>query len=93
MTSANEKPDPLTARGIKLQGEYFADCNLLVDVIAKDMEAYEELKKERDALVAQLERLRSATYGMLVNRTGMDEWYDLEKAYRETHPLDLQEDF
>lgn len=62
MTSTNEKPDPLTARGIKLQGEYFADCNLLVDVIAKDKEAYEELKQERDALAAQVERLQKIPY-------------------------------
>ena len=60
MTSVNERPDPLTARGIKLQGEYFADCNLLVDIIAKDMEAYKELEQQVKELVAQVDRLRSA---------------------------------
>lgn len=50
---------------------------------------YEELEQERNELAAQVERLRSAAYSILVNRTGMDEWYDLEKAYRETIPAAL----
>lgn len=53
----NETFDPLTARGIKLTGDYFADCNLLADIIAKDMKAYKQLEQERNELAAHFERL------------------------------------
>lgn len=62
MEPTNNTFDPLTARGIKLQGEYFADCNLLVDIIAKDTEAYKELERERNELVAQVDRLQKIPY-------------------------------
>lgn len=48
-----------------------------------------KLEQERNELAAQVERLRGAAYGILVNRTGTDEWYDLEKVYRETPPAAL----
>lgn len=50
---------------------------------------HKELDLQVKELTAQVERLRNAAYGMLVNRTGMDEWYDLEKAYRETPSVAL----
>lgn len=68
MTSTNERPDPLTARGIKLQGEYFADCNLLMNIIAKGMESHEELEQQVKELVAQVGRLR----GVLKNLVRID---------------------
>lgn len=50
---------------------------------------YEELERERNELAAQVERLRSRAFAMLMNRTGLDEWYDLEKIYNETPPSAL----
>lgn len=89
MTSTNERPDPLTARGIKLQGEYFADCNLLLNIIAKDMESHEELEQQVKELVAQVEQLRVAallaieyidaipSYLQLPTMPGFDrDWFD-----------------
>ena len=49
--------DPLAARKITLSGNYFADCDLLANVIAKDMAAYEQLEQERNELAAQVEQL------------------------------------
>ena len=49
----------------------------------------QELERERNELAAKVERLRGVAYDVLVNRTVVDEWYDLEKAYRETPPAAL----
>ena len=39
------KLDPLIMRGIKLSGDYFIDCNLLVDIILEDMKTKAEAVK------------------------------------------------
>jgi hypothetical protein len=37
--------DPLVVRGIKLSGDYFADCNLLLGIIEQDNEYMAEAAK------------------------------------------------
>lgn len=88
--------DPLTIRGIELCGEYFTDCNLLVDIIAQDMKAYEELERERNELAAQVWRLREcATPAIkLMRATGeLSGWHEkadlIESVISETQPTAL----
>lgn len=49
----------------------------------------EKLEQQCNELATQVERLRSRAFSMLMNRTGLDEWYDLEKIYTETPPSAL----
>jgi len=51
---------------------------------------YDELLRERNELAAQVERLRGAANALLMNRMGMDEWYALESALKETPAQSLE---
>lgn len=42
--------DPLVMRGIKLSGDCFADCNLLVDAIVRDTNALKAIAAIEDKL-------------------------------------------
>ena len=48
-----------------------------------------DLLRERNELAAQVERLRGAAIALLMNRMGMDEWYALESALKETQAQSL----
>lgn len=51
---------------------------------------YDDILRERNELAARVERLRGAANALLMNRMGMDEWYALESALKETPAQSLE---